>query len=77
VWPEADVRRLSDFASSCVNNKVWHAAAQEMKSGEPGDVFALACLVRWNIKSRGDEHFAYKDMSESIGPAKTNAPSES
>ncbi len=72
--PDGGTQGLRILASSCVNNKVWYAAAQVMKNDEPGEVFGLICLVRWNPKARSGEHFAYKDMCESMGPCEDECP---
>lgn len=51
------------LASSCVNNRVWYGAVQQVENGVPGEVFAVVCLVKWNPRSRSGYHFAYKDSA--------------
>ena len=62
------------LASSCLNNRVWYAAAQAIKNGKQGDIVALVCLIRWNPKARSGEHFGYKDMDETVGPCEAECP---
>lgn len=62
------------LASSCVNNRVWYGAVQQVENGVAGEVFAVVCLVRWNPRSRSGYHFAYKDMDESVGPHEAECP---
>lgn len=70
---EGETGGLQVLDSSLVN-RVWYAAAREIKNGVPGAAFALVCLVRWNPNSSTREHFGYKDMDESMGPHEADCP---
>lgn len=67
-------RGLKVLASSCVNNRVWYGAVQQIENGVAGDVFAVICLVNWNPKARDGYHFAYKQMDECVGPCEAECP---
>jgi hypothetical protein len=67
-------RGLKVIASSCLQNRVWYAAAQIMTDGVGGDVVALICLVRWNPRDKEGMIFGYKDMDETMGPHEAECP---
>ncbi|MGE4404383.1 DUF6927 domain-containing protein [Pseudomonas sp.] len=60
--------------SACPGNRVYYAAIQRHEDGEPREVSAIVCLVRWNPKAADGFVFAYKDMSESMGPNQADCP---
>ncbi|RVT38266.1 DUF6927 domain-containing protein [Sphingobium algorifonticola] len=62
------------LASSCPGNRVYYAAAQTLRDGVAGEVFAVVCLVRWNPRSKDGHQFGYKDMSENMGPHEADCP---
>lgn len=68
---------LRVLASSCPGNRVYYAVVQAMTSGDdPGEFFAVICLVKWSPRSPSDENFGYKDMSESAGPLEAECPAD-
>jgi len=57
------------------SGSVYYAAAERYdRTGKPLKVFAVVCLVRWNPKAADGYIFAYKDMSESMGPREADCP---
>ncbi|WP_103727520.1 hypothetical protein [Novosphingobium sp. HII-3] len=60
--------------SACPGNRVYYAAVQRYEDDVPGEVTAIICLVRWNPKAADGFVFAYKDMSESMGPCEAACP---
>jgi hypothetical protein len=60
--------------SACSGNRVYYAAVQSIAEGVPGEVTAVVCPVRWNPKAADGFVFAYKDMSESMGPHEADCP---
>lgn len=71
---EAGTAGLRVLTSSCPQNRTYYAAAQVMKNGVGGEVFAVICKVLWNPNSKSGEQFGYKDMSESMGPCEASCP---
>ncbi|MGE0776367.1 MAG: hypothetical protein AB7L36_15205 [Sphingomonadaceae bacterium] len=71
---DGTTRGLKVLASSCPGNRVYYAAAQILTNGDPGEVFAVVCLVRWNPRSRDGHQFGYKDMDETMGPCEAECP---
>ncbi len=67
-------RGMRVIDSAFVGNRVWYAAAEIIRDGEPQYVIALVCLVRWNPKARDGYVFGYKDMEESMGPCEADCP---
>lgn len=62
------------LASSCVQNRIYYAAAHGILNGVPGPVFAIVTLVRWNPKAKDGDEFMYKDMDETMGPCEVGCP---
>lgn len=60
--------------SACPGNRVYYAAVQRSDDGVAGQISAVVCLVRWNPKAKDGFVFAYKDMSESMGPNEADCP---
>lgn len=67
-------RGLTVIASSCLRNKVYYAAAIPSTDGINEPAFAIVCLVRWNPRDKQGEIFAYKDMTEHMGPCEDECP---
>lgn len=67
-------RGLKVLASSCLQNRVYYAAAQVLTDGIGGDVVAIVCLVRWNPRDKDGYVFGYKDMDETMGPCEAHCP---
>lgn len=60
--------------SACPGNRVYYAALERYDSTGTQEVSAVVCLVRWNPKSADGYVFAYKDMSEGMGPFEAGCP---
>ena len=60
--------------SACPGSRAYYAAIQRFDDGAPGEVTAVVCLVRWNPRAKDGFVFAYKDMSESMGPHEADCP---
>lgn len=57
------------------SGSVYYAAAQRYtEAGEDLAVFAMICLVRWNPRAADRYVFAYKDLSEDMGPCEAECP---
>ena len=57
------------------SGSVYYAAAQQYtETGEALAVIAIVCLVRWNPRAADRYVFAYKDMSENMGPCEADCP---
>lgn len=68
-------RALRVLRSACVGNRTYYAAAERYdETGATQEVFAIVCLVRWSPRSKSDEHFGYKDMTEHMGPCEDDCP---
>ncbi len=65
---------LRVLASSCLRNKVWYAAAIRTVDGVDEPAFAIVCLVRWNPRAKDGYVFAYKDLTEHMGPNEAECP---
>ena len=68
------IKALRVLASSCLRNQVYYAAVEPSTNGIAEPVFAIVCLVRWNPRAKDGEVFAYKDMSEDMGPCEAECP---
>lgn len=72
--PEHPSHGYRVLESACPGNRVYYAALQRFDDGAPGEVTAVVCLVRWNPRAKDGFVFAYKDMSESMGPHEADCP---
>lgn len=72
---DAPFRALRILKSACIGNRTYYAAAESYdEHGASLEIFAVVCLVRWNPRSKSNEHFGYKDMTEHMGPSEANCP---
>lgn len=67
-------RRVRVLRSALISMKTYYAAVERLKAGEPRQVCAIVCLVKYNPRDRRGEIFGYKDMDEFMGPGEARCP---
>lgn len=71
---DGSTRGMRVLASSCIQNRIYYAAAHQLTDGVAGPVFAIVAQVRWNPKARNGDEFMYKDADENMGPTDVGCP---
>jgi hypothetical protein len=67
----ADLRVLR---SALVHMKRYYVAVERTDENGKRHVFAVVCLVNYNLRAKEGFIFGYKDMDESMGPCETDCP---
>lgn len=66
--------RSTVLRSALVKKRTYYAAVEQLRPGQEREVFAIACLVRYNPRDREGYIFGYKDMTEHMGPCEAECP---
>ena len=66
---------LRVFRSALVQMKRYYAAVERIDESNKRHVFAIICLVNYNLRAKDGYIFGYKDMDESMGACETDCPS--
>jgi len=53
--------------SALVRMRTYYAAVERLQPDKPREVFALVCLVRYNLRDAEGNIFGYKHQSEAVG----------
>jgi hypothetical protein len=57
-----------------INLREVYMAGRNPKSSNPGQIFAIVCLINFCPKDRAGFSFGYKDMDETMVPCQHNCP---
>ena len=60
--------------SAVVRMRTYYAALEIRRLGQPREVVAIVCLVKYNPRDREGYIFGYKDMDETMGPCEAECP---
>lgn len=66
---------LRVLRSALVQMKRYYAAVERIDENDKRRVFAIVCLVNYNLRAKDGYIFGYKDMDESMGACETDCPS--